>query len=504
MGETVSYERLVGLTRESAILGAVSRLLSWDQETYMPDGAADARAEQMELMASLLHDRKTDPRLGELIAECESNGTMQGDPAVAACVRELRRDYDKATKLPRELVAELAKVGSQAQHVWKQARERSDFGMFAPWLERMIGLTVRKAECYGWPEDGEPYDALLDEYEPEMRSAEVEEIFTPLGERLSALIAELGTGKAPDTSILNAHVPTDRQHAFGLFVIRSIGFDLGTGRLDTTTHPFCQGLAPGDTRLTTRYREDHFPDAFYSTLHEAGHGMYEQGLPKREHFGTPLGQAVSLGIHESQSRMWENFVGRSREFWHWALPHAKGHMGEAMADATVDDLYHAVNTATPSFIRVEADEATYNLHIMIRFEIERALIKGELGTADVPGVWNEAYKRRLGLEVLHDRDGCLQDVHWSFGLVGYFPTYCLGNLYCAQLWEQIGKDIPDLRERIGHGDFAPLKDWLNKNVHAPGRQYPAKELCRRVTGEPLSAEPLLRYLEGKLRPIYGV
>jgi len=503
MPDPGAYDELVALSRSAAVLNSVASLLSWDQETYMPDGAAAARAEQQEMLAGLCHERRTDPRLGELISACERNGAAS-DPAVAAALREFRRDYDKATKLPRELVAELAKVGSQAQQVWKDARRTSDFPRFAPWLEKMLTLARRKAECYGWPDDGEPYDALLDEYEPAMRTAEIEAIFTPLAQRLATLIADLATGTPPDTSILSARVPAAKQHEFGLFVIRSIGFDLETGRLDTTTHPFCEGLAPGDTRLTTRYAEDHFTGALYGTLHEAGHGIYEQGLPKAEHYGTPLGEAVSLGIHESQSRMWENFVGRSREFWHWALPFARDTLGGALADATVEQLYRAVNTATPSFIRVEADEATYNLHIMIRFEIERALIKGDLKVNDVPGVWNEAYKRYLGLDVPDDRNGCLQDVHWSFGLMGYFPTYCLGNLYCAQLWEQIKRDIPDLPERIGHGDFAPLKDWLNKNVHAWGRRYPAKELCKRVTGEPLSAEPLLRHLEGKLRPIYGV
>jgi len=502
-----AYDELCELARSWSHLESAAKLAAWDQETYMPGGAAPARAEQMSALASIIHERKTSRQVGDLIVACEDDASLMADESSpeARSIREFRRDYDMATKLPKALVEEMARTGSQAQQVWKEARAKSDFALFKPWLEKMVSLARRKAACYGWDSvDGEAYDALLNEYEPGMKSAEVERIFTPLGEKLATLVARLGEGTPPDTSVLEAPVPTDRQHAFGLLVLDAIGFDMASGRLDTTTHPFCEGMATGDTRLTTRYRESRFADSLGCTMHEAGHGIYEQGLPKAAHFGTPLGESISLGIHESQSRMWENFVGRGRAFWTWALPHAQRLMSPALDGRSVEDLYRSVNTASPSYIRVEADEATYNLHIMLRFEIERAILNEDLAVDDVPRVWNETFKRYLGLEVPDDAHGCLQDVHWSFGLMGYFPTYCLGNLYAAQLWDTINEQIPDLDDQMSAGEFGTLRAWLNDNVHAHGRRYRAGELCEMLTGKSLSAEPLLRHLEGKLAPIYGV
>jgi carboxypeptidase Taq len=504
-----AYAELCTLSRQAANLGSVSALLGWDQETYMPPAAAAHRAEQQSMLAALIHERRTSPRMGELIAACESDKTLtaDADSPTAANVREFRRDYDLATKLPTELVAELAKIGSQTQEVWKEARSKSDYAMFAPWLDKMLTLTRRKAQCFGVPKGGEPYDALLNEYEPGMTASEVASIFGPLRTRLAAFLADVAArGKPPRTDCLAVKVQQERQHAFGQFVLNAMTFDLKAGRLDVTTHPFCSGLAPGDTRLTTRYREERFTDALYGTMHEAGHGLYEQGLPKDDAnaWGTPLSDAISLGIHESQSRMWENLVGRSREFWVWALPHARRILGPAFEAYTPDDFYKAVNTAAPSLIRVEADEATYNLHVMVRFDIERALVSGGLKVADVPGEWNKAYKDYLGVTVPDDRRGCLQDVHWSFGAIGYFPTYTLGNLYAAQLWETINADIPNLKEQLARGEFAPLRAWLRESIHRHGKRYRAADLCRRITGKPLSAEPFLRYIEGKIRPIYGV
>lgn len=507
------YAELCELARQAATLHSVGSLLDWDQETYMPPAGAATRAEERSMIAALVHERKTSVRVGELIAACERDSGLTGDPAspTAAAVREFRRDYDLATKLPGELVAELAKVGSQAQEVWKEARAKSDFAMFAPWLDKMMALARRKADCYGIPAGGERYDALLNEYEPGMTAKEIEQIFRPLRERLAAFIGELAKAKnKPSDKPLTVKIEPDRQHKFGLFVLEAMGFDLKAGRLDITTHPFCSGLSPGDTRLTTRYRDEKFTDALYGTMHEAGHGLYEQGLPKSGTgaegplFGNPLADSVSLGIHESQSRMWENLVGRSKDFWEWALPHAKKIMGPALEPYGVDDLYRAVNIVTPSYIRVEADEATYNLHIMLRFEIERALLSGQLQPREVPGVWNKKFKEYFGLDVPDDRRGCLQDIHWSFGLIGYFPTYTLGNLYAAQLWETIQGQINDIDHQIRRGDFKALKAWLNANIHAHGRRYRAADLCKMVTGQPLTADPLMRHLEGKLRPVYGI
>jgi carboxypeptidase Taq len=498
------HVELCGLLREAAHLASAAALLGWDQETYMPASGGAGRAEQSSILAAIVHERRTSPRVGELIAACEADDTlMKPGSETAADVREMRHDYDKATKLPSELVAEIAKVSSQSQEVWKKAREKDDFSMFAPWLERMFTLSRRKAECYG--AKGELYDALLDEYEPGATSAMIEATFTPLRERLSALLRRVaGDGKAPSEKPLKVKIDASRQHAFGQFMLGKCGFDLEAGRLDVTTHPFCSGIGPGDTRLTTRYRDERFTDALYGTLHEMGHGLYEQGLPKAERFGQPLADAISLGIHESQSRMWENFVGRSKAFWKWAMPHARKHLGKELGKFDAKDMFMAVNTAKPSLIRVEADEATYNLHVMVRFEIERALLNGTMKVKDVPGEWNRRYKEYLGVKVPDDRRGCLQDVHWSFGLVGYFPTYTLGNLYAAQLWEKINADIPDLQKQIAKGKFDALKKWLNTKIHRHGRRYRAADLCRMVTGADLSADPLMRHLESRAEAVYGL
>ncbi|VAX41443.1 Thermostable carboxypeptidase 1, partial [hydrothermal vent metagenome] len=314
----------------------------------------------------------------------------------------------------------------------------------------------------------------------------------------------LANGTPPSGEPLACQIDATKQNAFGNFVIEALGFDMQAGRLDVTTHPFCSGIAPGDTRLTTRYRDEKFTDALYGTMHECGHGLYEQGLPKGDHFGEPLGDSISLGIHESQSRMWENFVGRSREFWEWALPHAQQMMGSGLEKFGVDDLFAATNLVERSCIRVEADEATYNLHVMLRFGIERAMVRGDLSVSDLPGAWNEQFEQMLGVKVPDDRRGCLQDVHWSFGLLGYFPTYTLGNLYAAQFWEKINEDIPDLSTQMSRGEFGSLLTWLRTNIHRHGMRFRAGELCERITGKALSADPLLRHLEGKLRPVYGV
>jgi carboxypeptidase Taq len=504
---TKAYDELRTLARDAALLGSVEALVSWDQETYMPPAAADFRSEQSAALAGITHQKRTNPRIGELLSQCEADRTLTADEASPAArnLREMRRLYDKKTKLPTSLVAELAKVGSQAQEAWKVARADNDFPAFAPWLTKMLDLSRQKAECYGVPPGGEIYDALLDDYEPGGRAAEIEKIFNPLGDRLSALIKGLlDKGKAPSDAPLHCKIDPAKQNQFGNFVIAALGFDPKAGRLDVTTHPFCSGIAPGDTRLTTRYRDEKFTDALYGTMHECGHGLYEQGLPKTDHFGEPLGDAVSLGIHESQSRMWENFVGRSREFWVWALPHAQKTMGSGLEKFTVDDLFRATNLVQRSFIRVEADEATYNLHVMLRFGIERAMLRRDLAVKDIPAVWNERFEKLLGVKVPDNRRGCLQDVHWSFGLIGYFPTYTLGNLYAAQFWEKINADIPDLPAQMSKGQFGALLAWLRTNIHEHGQRYRAGELCQRITGKPLSADPLLRHLERKLRPVYGL
>jgi carboxypeptidase Taq len=502
---TTPFDSLRTRLAELAALGSVQGLVAWDQETKMPPAAGAARAEQLALLAGLVHERRVSPELADDLAACEEDPALAADPAVAADLRELRRELDRARCLPKDLVQALARARSRGQEAWKAARAASDFEAFRPTLEELLELKRREAEALGVPEGGELYDALLEGYEPGARAAELEGVFGPLKERLSALIAELGErGSAPDEGCLDTPVEESAQHAFGLEVLGAMGFDLDAGRVDVAAHPFCSGMAPGDTRLTTRYADQRWADSLYGTMHEGGHGLYEQGLPKGEAFGLPRANAVSLGIHESQSRLWENLVGRSREFWVWALPRAAERFGAALDGVGVDELFRAVNTARPSFIRVDADEATYNLHIMLRFDLERALLRGDLTAAELPAAWNEGFRGLLGLEVPDDARGCLQDVHWSFGLFGYFPTYTLGNLYAAQLWEAALRELPGLEDGFARGEFLPLRDWLRAKVHAHGSRYPAGELCERATGAQLSPEPLLRHLEGRLRPVYGL
>lgn len=501
------YRELLEHLREAAVLDSVRSLLGWDQETMMPAAGADLRSDQLASLSSLAHERHTDPRLGDLLAACEQDASLKGDEEAQANLREIRRDYDRATKLPTRLVAEMAKTFSQSMDAWKDARAKSDFKAFAPWLKKVVDLNREKARCYaGQSATGSAlYNALMDDFEPGMTAEKVAELFKPLRARLVPLIEAIrASGKTPDERPLKVKVPITLQKEFNTFVAASVGFDLSGGRLDISTHPFSESVGPGDIRMTTRYRDEGVPEALLTTLHESGHSLYEQNLPKRTRFGQPLGMYISLGIHESQSRMWENLVGRSRAFWQWCLPEMNKRLGGAFAPFKAEDLFLAVNAVKPHFIRVESDECTYNLHIMLRFDIERALIAGDLNPSDVPGVWNDRMKKDLGLEVKEDRLGCLQDVHWSMGALGYFPTYTLGNLYGAQFWQTINRDIPDLDTKLAKGDFAPLLDWTAAHIHAHGRRYPASELCRRITGKPLSHEALCDYLEGKLKPVYGI
>jgi carboxypeptidase Taq len=500
------YRELLERLREIAVWGSINATLGWDQEVMMPPAAAALRGDQAAVLGEFIHQRRTAPELGELIARCEADAETMADPDAAANLRNLRRDYDRATRLPTDLVREMAETTTRAMHAWREHRETSDFAGFAPWLEKLVGLNRRTAECLGVPEGGEMYDALLESYEPGMRAAELDRVFRELRAGLVPLIRELReNGRAPATEWMDIPLPVEAQVAFNRDVVERMGFDFSGGRLDVSTHPFCESAGPGDTRLTTRYDAGQMLSALHGTMHETGHGLYEQGLPKAERFGQPLAEAASMGIHESQSRMWENFVGRGRPFWEWALPELQRQAGDpAISALDVETVFRGLNTVSPNLIRIESDEATYNLHIMLRYDLERAMLKGDLSVADLPGVWNERVRADLGLEVPDDRRGVLQDIHWSMGAIGYFPTYTLGNLYAAQLWDAIGTAIPDLDAQLARGELGGLLGWLRTNVHQHGRRYTAPELCERATGRPLSHEPLLRYLEGKLRPVYGL
>lgn len=501
-----SMATLIQLVKEAAVLEASGALLGWDQQTMMPPRGIAFRSRQLAQLARMTHELLIDPRVGEALAACESDPQLAADPRSEEAVnlREIRRVYDKAMKLPGALVEELASTTSIAQHEWAEARRDSDFARFRPWLEKIVALLRTKAECLGVPAGGELWDALADEYEPGARAAEIAAVFGPLRQRLQILVSDLmGAARRPSNRFNEHALPVDQQEKFVRFVAEAIGFDFTRGRLDRSTHPFCSGSHCNDVRLTTRFTETCVNDALGSTMHEAGHGMYEQGLLEA-HIGTPMGRAVSLGIHESQSRMWENQVGRSRAFWSWVAPRLPEFFGSAVKDFSFEELYEAANVVEPGFIRVEADEATYNLHVMVRFEIERGLMSGEIAVADIPGIWNARYKTFLGLDVPDDRRGCLQDIHWSMGAIGYFPTYTLGNLFAAQFFEAAGDELEDLDVQFAKGRFDGLLSWLNRTIHQQGMRYLPGELCEHVTGKPLSPEPLMRHLEGKLRPLYGV
>lgn len=482
-----SYELLTAHHREAALWSGIAALVSWDQECFLPTGAAPWRAEQQAALAGMIHARRTDPRLGDWLQAAAD----QADPDQAANLRRLRRDYDRACRLPPALVIALAKARSEAYESWKAARVASNFARFAPDLQRILDLVREEADALGWNSaGGERYDALLEGFEPGTSTAAVAALLTPLAQEVARLLSERGHRPAP--AIPRGHYPAGTQQALGEEVLDAIGFDRRRGRLDRTVHPFCTTLGPDDVRLTTRYREDDPLDALYSTLHEAGHGLYEQGLPTAQ-FGLPLGDAVSLGVHESQSRFWENVIGRGRGFAQWLLPRLQSRCAELGGwDATT--LHAHLTAVAPGFIRVDADEVCYNLHIVLRFELERQLLNGTLAVTDLPAAWNARFERLLGLKVTDDAQGCLQDVHWSHAGIGYFPTYTLGNCYAAQLAEAATRDLGDLDQLAARGAFAPILAWLRERIHAHGCRYEAPELIRRATGQELSSAPLLRHL----------
>jgi carboxypeptidase Taq len=494
-----AYDSLIQRWKEAALLGSCGSVLGWDERTYMPRHGSAHRAEQMALLARLGHEMTTHPKVGELLTAAE---TSEKDEAKTANLREIRRAYNRAVKMPSELVEEIARVTSQAQQVWTDARASSDFSKFQPWLEKIVTLKRREADAVGFRDH--PYDALLDEFEPGATTQEIRTLFAALAKDLTPLVAAiLHSKRQPKREILHREFPVAAQEEFGRQAATQIGFDFQAGRLDVTTHPFCSGIGPGDCRITTRYNAHHFNESFFGVLHESGHAIYEQNLPA-DHYGTPLGTAASLGIHESQSRLWENQVGRSRPFWEYFFPQAQKAFSNSLAGVALDDFLFAINDVQASFIRVEADEATYNLHIILRFELEQALMTGDLNAAEVPAAWNDRFQKMFALTPPHDAQGCLQDIHWSFGGLGYFPTYTLGNLYAAQFMAQARKDLGDLDGDFRAGKFERLKKWLNDKIHHEGQHYRAKVLCERITGKSLMHEPFIDYLKSKFGPLYGV
>jgi carboxypeptidase Taq len=491
------YQKLLKRAHQIALVSTAAETLNWDLETSMPPKALAFRAEQLAHFGRTKHRLFIAKSTGEWLAACEQND-FASDSLEAANVREWRRLYDRATKIPPSLVEKFERTRTHARAVWKEARQKSDFKIFKPHLEKMVDLNRRRADRWGFAES--PYDALLAEFEPGARTAQVRSLLTELRPALAPVLTAARERAATiSENILKGNYPVAAQQAFNREVAEAIGFDFQAGRIDTTTHPFCTTLGPADNRLTTRYNEQDFTQSLYGILHEAGHGLYEQGLPA-EHFGTPLATAASLGIHESQSRLWENHVGRDPAFWERWHSVACGHFPE-LKRLTPTQIANAVNRVSPSFIRVEADQVTYDLHIILRFEVEVRLVQGELPVRDVPGFWNEEFEKMLGLKVTRDSEGCLQDPHWSLGDMGYFPTYSLGNLNAAQLMHQARLDHPSLSQELAQGEYGSLLKWLREKIHRHGLRYLPQDLIQRTTGEPTGIAHHVEYLRQKFAAV---
>lgn len=499
MAEKLS--QLKEILGEVADLRAAESVLGWDQQTYMPPGGAEGRAMALSTLSRLSHERFVADQVGELLEAAEAEVAGQApDSDDVRLLRVTRRLYRKDRKVPSEYVAEFTRVTALANQTWQQARAESNFPIFQDHLKAIVVLRRQYADFFKPYES--VYDPLLDDFEPGMKTAQVKAIFDALRPRQVELIQAIADkGPVVDDAILYKNYPEDRQWTFGIEVAQRFGYDLNRGRQDHSTHPFTTDFNTGDVRITTSFDPDYLGDALFSTLHEAGHALYGQGIPTRLD-RSPLASALSLAIHESQSRTWENLVGRSRPFWNAFYPRLQALFPDNLGQVDLESFYRAINKVSPSLIRVNADEATYNLHIMLRFELELALMEGTLAVADLPQAWNSRMQDYLGLTPPDDAKGVLQDIHWSFGGIGYFPTYALGNLVAAQLWETIQKALPDLPGQIEQAEFGALLAWLRQNIHQHAANFEPMELIERVTGAPLSPEPYLRYLKGKFGEIY--
>jgi carboxypeptidase Taq len=494
------FDELRGRLAEISDLGKTMALLAWDQQVMMPARGAAIRAEQLATVGRIAHQKFTAPEVGKLLDELRDWAEGQDyDSFEASLVRVAWRDWEKQSKVPADLRAEASRAAALAQPVWVQARQDNDFASFLPVLQKNLDLRKRYIECFEVGD--EPYDIVLDDYERDMKTAEVRRIFDYLKEHQAPLVKEVAAQAQVEKRQKTFDV--EAQKVFELEIAREFGFSDDAWRLDPTVHPFASGTGVTDIRITTRYFTDRL-EGLFGTMHEFGHGLYEHQIdPALER--SPLARGVSLGMHESQSRMWENLVGRSLPFWRRFFPRAQELFGDALASYDVDSWYREVNAVEPSLIRVEADEATYNLHIILRFELEQAMLADEFPLAQLPEEWNRRMWEYLGIEVPSDTEGVLQDVHWSGGSVGYFPTYALGNLISAQIWERVVADLPDVYDGFEAGDFGPLRDWLREHLHRHGRKYTPAETLERVVGtRQIDPEPYVRYLREKLAGIYEI
>jgi carboxypeptidase Taq len=500
-----SYKSLCGLSKRHCMLDGISGLLSWDQETYMPKDAAPIRAEQREILSEFSHEIKTSKELENHLSKLIDLKTgevlwKEADDKQKAALRAFKRDFLRAKKLPTSFVQEFTKLTSEAIFVWQDAKTNNDFALFQPYLEKIIVLLKRKADYIGY--EAHPYDALLDEFEPGMMTAQVEELFGKLSKEIPKLLQDLVERQKRhprQESVIK--LSDDEQMKVCKDILKRIGFNFARGRVDLSSHPFSSAYHPFDSRITTRLESHGLLTQVLTTLHEAGHSFYEMGLPP-ENYGMPLGEAISLGIHESQSRFWETRIGRSFAFWQYFYPEINRLFPGRCDSVPLDRYYKEISRVEPSFIRVDADEVTYPLHVILRFEIEKELIEGKLQVKDLPARWNERMTKLFGVTPKTNREGCLQDIHWSMGAFGYFPTYTLGNIFCAELFNVFQKDHPDWEDKVRRGEFDFIREWHTSHVHCHGRRYNSIELIEKIKGAPLSEKPYLDYLAGRYKAIF--
>ncbi|NCN05402.1 MAG: carboxypeptidase M32 [Spirochaetales bacterium] len=517
--QTKAIEKVQEIDKEVTLISHIGATISWDQETYMPEQGVEEKSEQSSLLSRLAHDHMAGSTLGNALATLGADEKLLGAEALGnvtsklpkglsqtqkALVRKVYRNHFREAKIPEDLVMELSQTGTIAQSVWAKARNAGDFASFQPYLEKLVDLKRREADVVGY--EDHPYDALLDTYEPGMKTAQVTQVFKDLRAALVPLVKAIAAAPQVDDSFLQRTYPLASQEAFGLRVLKDLGYDMDRGRMDVTAHPFTTSLGRDDVRITTRYAENFFKTGIFSIIHEAGHGLYELGFGP-EIRGSSLADGTSLGVHESQSRTWENMIGRSRPFWNHYLPLLKTYFPGVLDDLGPEAFYRGINKVEPSFIRVEADEVTYSLHIMLRFFLETKLMEGSIKVKDLPDLWRAESRDLLGIDPDHVSSGVLQDVHWSFGLFGYFPTYSLGNIIGAQFYQVIEKDLGGskaLGDLVGSANFEPILSWMRTHIHQYGAAKTAGELLSDITGGGLDAKPFVNYLTAKYTEVYGL
>jgi carboxypeptidase Taq len=501
-----ALEQLKKLDREIKSLHEIEAVLGWDQQVYMPERGVHGRGEQLAMLAGEAHRRETNPEIGDLLdklgaSDANPLGSESLNDPDRRLIRAIYRDFKQATRLPAELMQRIARVTTNAHAVWTEARKKDDFKLFQPHLEEIVDMMLEVADRLGYEEH--PYDALLDQYEPEMKTSDVASVFRELREGLVPLVRRIRESRQVDNSFLLKKYPAAEQEAFGRKVLEAMQFDQARTRLDASVHPFTTSFGGDDVRITTRYDENYVPTSLFGIIHEGGHGLYELGFTRDFH-GTRLADGASLGIHESMSRFWENVVGRGRAFWHHFFPIFKSDFPSQLDGVDLETFYKGVNRVEPSLIRVEADEVTYSLHIILRFELERMLIARDLKVADLPDAWREQSQDLLGIVPNNDANGVLQDIHWSGGAIGYFPTYALGNVYGLQFVSAMRREMPDMDNQIRNGELGNIKNWLDAHIHGPGRSETPAEICERVTGEPMTANYFIDYVTAKYTDVYDL